>query len=315
MADKNPGQEIVRRPKKVLAPLPTSLIKRGMELARSLSKADPKYASFPKTTALHKALIAVTDFSTREGFVEWRTRPRRPWGEPWPALGAREYFAKWRRTQDFQSILIDDEHFLFVFTAFAAGADRTDATFRVNLAEYVLEPKAFTHPALEPFQDELAKAEQMPDTLMKTSLATWSEESHEVVPVECSSKTLAHFLRGLLMFVRWHNTMSDYPSEISEELARLDPMDRGCASAGRAVLCTMNAAHSAAKYPGDFERYILRNAIKNLNLGRIFDALDGLNFLRYWQPKWEAAGIGSRPNPKVDLIYGIAMRLAAAGSL
>ena len=71
-------------------------------------------------------------------------------------------------------------------------------------------------------------------------------------------------------------------------------------------VCAINAAHSSATHPGDFETYVLRNAIKDSNTGRLGDALDGPNFLRHWQGIWRDAGICQHANPKVEAFHRIA---------
>lgn len=136
------------------------------------------------------------------------------------------------------------------------------------------------------------------------------EQIDESIAVESTDSTLAHFLRGLLIFGNWHNHRTDMPTEVSESLALHDDyLIDELGSPNNAVSCCIDAYRSAAKLGGDFERYIVRRSIYFL-LNRLFiKAVDGLEFLLHFQGlssiKYggrESPFVQRRINPKVLLL-------------
>lgn len=284
MIDGNPGQYCVH-PDRIQNRYLTEDLIAELNLYRDPNKWCPKYekAWSWKAYDLHHALVAAC------------------------LLGCERYFSEARST--IPSLTVD-EHFLFVFIAYSYELDETHDIYRNNLANYVLNPKIFTSAKLQNFQPLLSFAESFPDTTSKTRLSDWSllKESEPDL-VDSTNVTLAHFLRGLLIFVRWHNTCRELPEEVSDTLASLDPIDREFTPSERAILCAVNATHVGGFNGGDFERYLLRNAIKDINFNRVPQAIDGLNLLLRLQGYGKSYG-QRRLNPKVLLIRSIASVLA-----
>jgi len=242
-----------------------ALAKRGLDLLQTKRVASPPSR---RIRDLHKAMISA-------------------------CFGAKTYMAEYR---DGLPPLLVDERFLFVSTAFAAGAHRSDETFRQNIRLYALSETA-SHPGFPAtLRDAIALVESLPDTLVPTKLTDWQSEDRHEKEIPSSDRTFAHFLRGLLMFVRWHNTRSELPVEVSPSLAALNEFDTEFSPDERAIVCTLNAVGVAGVNGGDFERFLLRSGVKDLAHGKHLQAKDSFEFLLHVQghPNISVEG---RPNP------------------
>lgn len=178
-----------------------------------------------------------------------------------------------------------------------------------TLNKYVIGTGTFTHPALIRFNPLFCFAESLPDTLLDARVIFWGKNCF---PADASDETYSRFLKGLLIFLDWYQTDRPYPQEPLEFDAYVDAPDVSLGPDQRATVLAQNAVNSVSLNAGDFERYVVRCSIAELNQGKVIQPADRLNYLLSVQGFFQPF-IEERINPKVLMIRSIVSAVQADG--
>ncbi len=201
--------------------------------------------------------------------------------------------------------IIIDEKFIFTLVKFLNGSKLKRKQDRRTLNRYVLGTHGFTFPGHNKYNKIFKYAESLPDTYLKSRTIYWGKNVAKPNLVNPTDETFSRFLKGLLIFLRWYESSEKYPAEPSEFSCCVDNPDYELNSGQRAVILSQNAVNSVSLNSGDFERYILRLAIKEMNQGRLVIAIELLDYLLSSQGFFQKLK-ENRVNPKALIIRSIA---------
>jgi len=179
---------------------------------------------------------------------------------------------------------IEDEEFLLTFMAHVyQRVGKPPRTFREKLAQYVLQPRKFTNPRVRIYNRLLSWVETLPEIYDKERPWDIGDPIRENV---------GYFLCGLFLFVQLQNLklgpVLDIDGFENNTIADIMPF---FPQLEEALPENKELRQDTVRRPlyhttfsiwlgcGEFKRYLLRSAIKDLNLNRLPQAIDALDFL------------------------------------